>query len=83
MSREFARRKDGLNAKVCKDVPPKYIRKHPKRYRPIQVVNYQKIVIKIPDEYAFALTEMYKKGLQGAIMEHLRKTVNPVDLEEH
>jgi len=82
MEPRFARKSDGLNAHVCKDVTPKYKRKPVKLALPDSSKSkYQKIVLRIPDEYAFSLLEMYGKGLQGSIMKHIRSTVVPVELE--
>ena len=83
---KFIRKHEGLGAHICKDVPPKQVRGKKKELRPVPDSSknrYQKTVLKIPDEYAFALQEMYSgKGLQGAIMEHIRSTVTPVKLDE-
>ena len=84
LSTRFVRVKEASHAHVCKDVLPKYQRGN-KKIAPVPVSSkdaYQKIVLRIPDEYAFALMEMYEgKGLQGAIMKHLRKTVTPINLD--
>lgn len=82
MPTKFVRTKEVAHVHVCKDVPPVYLRKKNKNPIPdSSKQKYQKIVIKVPDEYAFALMEMYNKnGLQAAIMKHIRSTVNPIDL---
>ena len=82
MASKFARRSDGLNAKVCKDIKPSV----PKSNNPVpdsSSKKYQKIVLRIPDEFAFALLEMYEgKGLQYAIMHHIKATVTPLNLDK-
>ena len=51
----FARRKDGLNATVCKDIPPKSQRAKPIRL-PEGAVQRK---LSIPPEYEAALRKMY------------------------
>lgn len=81
-SPKFARRSDGLHAEMCKEIR-KPTKKPVNKILPDSSVHcYQKITLKIPDEYAFALLAMYKgQGLQYAIMHHIRKTITPVNAD--
>lgn len=78
---KFARKSDGLHAQVCKKVV-----RPPKVNNPIPISaskKVHKISFCIPDEYAFALMEMYGGvGLQKALMQHIKKTVEPVKVED-
>jgi hypothetical protein len=75
----FVRVKEVSQAHVCRDVPPEYARKKKRETVPDSSVRkYQKIVLVIPDEYAFALTDMYEgRGLQYAIMHLIKEHVIP------
>lgn len=83
MVKEFVRRKDLVaQASVCRDVPPKSLRKKSKKYMPNKVINYQFVRLKVPEEYVFALQEKYPgKGLQAAVMLLIKKHVEPVQAE--
>lgn len=82
-SPKFARRSDGLHAEMCKEIR-KPTKKPTDKILPLSSVHrYQKITLKIPDEYAFALMEMYSgQGLQYAIMHHIKKTITPIKVDE-
>jgi hypothetical protein len=86
MATLFVRTDDVVaHAHVCRDIPPKYVRSKKKEKLSIPAsskAKYQKIVLKIPDEIAFALIEIHGGGLQHAIMKHLKSTVNPINTEE-
>lgn len=82
MSKEFVRKKYVLPAEVCRDVPPKSMRKKSKDYMPKKVINYQFVRLKVPEEYVFALQDMYPdKGLQAAVMLLIKAHVEPVQVE--
>jgi hypothetical protein len=74
---KFVKKSAGLHANVCKE-----IRRPPKINNPIPVSSQSKvhkIAFSIPDEYSFALMEMYGGvGLQKALMQHIKKTVKPI-----
>jgi hypothetical protein len=80
MPTNFVKVEELLHSKVCKDIPPKYIRKTNVQAKvpTSSKAKYQKIVLRIPDKYAFALMEMYGRGLQGAIMKHIKNTIIPM-----
>lgn len=78
---KFVRKSTGLHADVCKDIKQDV----PKANNPVPVSSKDKchkISFRIPDEYAFALMEMYGGGLQKALMQHIKKTVIPVNLDD-
>lgn len=82
MTANFIKTKHVARAKVCRDIKPKT----DKANNPVpdsSKKQYQKTVLRIPDEYAFALMEMYGKGLQGSIMKHIRETVPIETLNEN
>lgn len=80
---KFVRTKEAVQASVCRDVPPKSSRQKGRRYRPVKVVHYHKVAVKIPDEYAFALEAKYPgKGLQYAVMACIRAHVDPISIEK-
>lgn len=83
MTIRFVRAKEAPLAKVCRGVPPVYIRKKGQAKIPDSSKRkYQKIVLVIPDEYAFALMEMYGNvGLQKAIMKLIKSNVVPMEDE--
>jgi hypothetical protein len=78
---KFARRSDGLHSHICKKIV-----RPPKINNPVPVssqIKVHKIAFSIPDEYAFALIEMYGGvGLQKALMQHIKKTIVPVKYED-
>lgn len=75
----FVKTKHVAHAQVCRDIKSKVKNKSSNNPVPDSSKHqYQKIVLRIPDEYAFALMEMYGKGLQGSIMRHIKSTVNPL-----
>lgn len=81
LSTKFVRTKEAVSARVCKTVKPK----HSKVNNPIpdsSQYKYIKIVLRIPDEYAYALEDAHKgKGLQYAIMHLIKEHVTPVSIE--
>lgn len=78
---KFVRKREGLHAQVHMNIVPKYKRKHKKDIIPDSCQHtYQKITLKVPDEYAFALLNMCEgHGLQYAIMHLIRKHVKPLE----
>jgi hypothetical protein len=78
---KFVRKSDGLHADVCKDIK-KPINKVNNILPDSSVHHYHKIVLVVPDEYAFALMDMYGKGLQHAIMQLIKTHVKPLEKDE-
>ena len=78
---KFVRKSDGLHADVCKDIK-KPINKVNNILPDSSVHHYHQTKLKIPDEYAFALMEMYGKGLQHAIMQLIKAHVKPLEQNE-
>jgi len=78
---KFVRKSDGLHAKICKEIR-KPINKINNILPDSSVHQYHKIVLVVPDEYAFALMDMYGKGLQHAIMQLIKTHVKPLEQNE-
>lgn len=79
---KFAKKSDGLHALVCKDVKQNPNKRQKGQIAPdSSMKKYQKVYLKIPDEYAFALMDKYGKGLQYCVMQVIKENINIADLE--